>query len=110
MSQHERIGGENGSRSGRRSINGKEGVDCGELSVDFFFLNVEEMSDMLNHLLMGESHLVAGRAVRRRGGDNIRGVTNTVGRGHGAGRDEDGGRGTRHCWAVMWCVEGKKQV
>ena len=55
VSHHECVGGENRSRNRRGSVNGKEGADCGELAVDFFFLNVEETSNVLDHLLMGES-------------------------------------------------------
>jgi len=55
MSQHECIGGENGGRSGGGSVNGKEGADSGELTANFFFLDVEEASNMLDHLLVGES-------------------------------------------------------
>ena len=65
--------------------------------VDFFFLNIKETSDMYNHLLMGKGHLIAGRAVWRRGGDNVRGTINTVSRGYRAGRDEDGGRVAGYC-------------
>ena len=55
MSHHKCVGGENGGRSGRRSINGKERADSRELAMDFFFLNVEEVGDVLDHLFMGES-------------------------------------------------------
>jgi len=55
MSHHERIRGENRGRSGRRSVNWEEGADCGELAADFLFLDVEEVSDMLDYLLMGKS-------------------------------------------------------
>ena len=83
------------------------------MAADFFFLNIEEMSDVYNHLLMGESQLIISRAVRRRGGDDVGGAVNTVGRGRRVGRDEDGGRGAGHRWdgwAVVWCVKGKKGV
>ena len=113
ISQHKRIGGENRSRSGRGSVNGKEGVDCRELVADFFFLNVEKASNVFNHLLMGKSHLVTGRTVRRRRGNNVRGVATAIDRGQGVGRNENGGRGAGHCWdgrAVVRSVKGKKQV
>ena len=55
MGHHEHVGGENGGRSGRGSVNGKKGADSGELVVDLFFLNVEEASNMLNYLFVGES-------------------------------------------------------
>ena len=63
MSQHKHIGGENRSRSRRGSVNRKERADCGKLVADFFFLDIEEVSNMLDYLLMGESHLIAGRTV-----------------------------------------------
>jgi len=113
ISQHECVGGKHRGRRRRRSINGKERADSGELVVDFLFLDVEKMSDVLNHLFVGESHLLTGRAIRRRGGDDVRSIADTVGRGRRTGRDEDGGRGTRHRWdgwAVVWCVESKEVV
>ena len=91
MSQHKCIGGENRSRSGRGPVNGKKGADCGELAVDFFLFNIEKASNMLNHLFVGESHLFAGRTVRRRGGDDIRGVASTLDRGQRTGGDKNGG-------------------
>ena len=63
VSHHERVGGENGSRNGGRSIDWEEGADCGELAMDFLFLDIEETSDVFDHLFMGESHLVTGGAV-----------------------------------------------
>jgi len=95
----------------REPVNGEEGVDCGELVADFLFLGIEKTSNMLDHLFVGKSQLIASRAVWRRGGDNVGGAVNAVGRERRAGRDEDGGRGAGHHrdgWAVMWCVEGKK--
>jgi len=62
-------------------VNGKKGVDGRELAADFFFLDVEEASDVLNHLLVGESQFIASGAVRRRGGNDVRGAASTVGRG-----------------------------
>jgi len=91
MGQHKRVRCKNRSRSGRGSVNGKEGVNRGELTADFFFLNVEETSDVLNHLLMRESHFAVGRAVRRRGGNEVGGVAGAVDGGRRAGRNEDGG-------------------
>jgi len=55
VGHHEHVRGENRSRSGRGSVNGKEGANCGELAANFFFLNVEETSDVLDHLLVRES-------------------------------------------------------
>jgi len=92
VSHHKRVGGENRGRNERGSINGKEGVDSRELAADFFFLNVEEAGNMLNHLLVGECQFVTGRTVRRRGSDDVGGIACAVhGRG-GTRRDEDGGR------------------
>ena len=113
VSYRECIGGENRGGSRRGSVNRKEGANCGKLVADFFFLNVEEMSDVVDHLLMRESHFVAGGTIRRGRGDNIRGVASAVGRGRGAGRNKDGRRGAGHLgnsWAIVWCMEGKKQV
>jgi len=59
-------------------------VDSGELTANFFFLNVEEAGDVFNHLLMGECQFAVGRAVRRWRGDNIGSIASTVGRGRGA--------------------------
>ena len=55
MSHHKCIGGEDRGRSGRGPVDRKEGVDGRELAAYFLFLNVEELSDMYDHLLMGES-------------------------------------------------------
>ena len=113
VGHHERVGGKNGSRSGRGSVNGKEGANCGELAANFFFLNVEETSDVLNHLLMGKGQFIAGGTVWRRRGNNVGGIASTIdGRG-GARWDKDGRRQARHrwnSWTVVWCVEGKKLV
>ena len=49
MSHHKCVGGENGGRNGRGSIDGKKQANGGELTADFLFLNVEEVSDVLNH-------------------------------------------------------------
>ena len=54
MSQHDHIGGENRGRSGRGSVNGEEGAYSRELAANFFFLNVEEASNMLDHLFVGQ--------------------------------------------------------
>jgi len=81
--------------------------------VNFFFLDIEEASDVFNHLLVGESQFVAGWTVQRRGSDKIGGVASTV---NGRGRtrwDKDGRRRARHRWigwAVMWCMESKKEI
>jgi len=80
VGHHERVGGENGSRSRRGSVNGKEGANCGELAADFFFLDVEKVSDVFDHLLVRESHLIIGGAVWRRRGNDIGGVASAVGR------------------------------
>ena len=81
------------------------------MAADFLFFNVEEASNVFDHLFVGESHLVAGGTIWRRGGNNVRGVTDAVGRGQRVGRNENGGRGVGHRWngwAVMWYVKGKK--
>ena len=96
VSQHECVWSKDRSRSGRGPVNGKKGADCGELAVDFFLFNIEKASNMLNYLFIGESHLFAGRTVRRQGGDDIRGVASTVGGRRQARRNEDGGEGARH--------------
>ena len=82
MSQHKCVGSKNGGRSRRGSVNGNEGADCRELAVDFLFLNIEEASDVLNHLFVGKSHFVAGRTIWRRRSDKVGGVASTIdGRG-----------------------------
>ena len=48
------VRGENRGWSRRGLVNGKEGVDCGKLAANFFFLNSEEAGDVFNHLLVGE--------------------------------------------------------
>ena len=78
MSQYECVRSEDRSRNGRGSVNGKEGANSGELAVDFFFLNVEETSDVLDHLFMGVSHLFTCRTVRRRRGDDIRDIASAI--------------------------------
>jgi len=80
MSHHEHVGGENGGRNGRASIDGKEGMDSRELAADFFFLNVKEASDVLNHLFVGECQFVASGTIWRRRGNNVGGVASAVGR------------------------------
>ena len=107
VGHHECIRSEDRSRSGRGLVNRKEGTNGGELAVDFFFLNVEETSDVLNHLLMGECQFVAGRTVRRRRGDKVRGVASAVSGGRRTGWNENGGRGARHRWAIVWYVASK---
>jgi len=104
MGHHKCVGGENRGRNGRGSVNGKEGADCGELAANFFFLNVEELSDVYDHLLVGESQLAISGAVWRRRGNDIGGVASTVG-GRGRARGNEDGRGqARHCGTVMWNV------
>ena len=92
MSQHEHVRGENRGRNGRGLVDGKEGADCGKLTADFFFLNVEEASDVLDHLFMGECQFVAGGTIRRRRGYDVGGVASAVNGGRRAGWNEDGGR------------------
>jgi len=65
VGHHECVRGENRGGSRRGLVNGKEGVDCRELMANFFFLNVEEVGDVLNHLLMGECQFAVSRAVWR---------------------------------------------
>jgi len=81
VSQHECVGGKHQGRNRRGSINGKEGADRGKLMANFFFLDIEETSNVLNHLFVGECQLVASRTVWRQGGDDVSGAANTVGRG-----------------------------
>ena len=107
VGHHDRIRSENRGRHRRGSIDRKEGVDSGELVADFFFLYIEEASDVLNHLLMGESQFIAGGTVWRRRGNDVGGVASTIGRRGQARWDEDRGGRARHCWngwAVVWYV------
>ena len=53
IAQHKCVRGKYGSGSGRRSVDGEKRMGCGELAVYFFFLNIEETSNVLNHLLVG---------------------------------------------------------
>ena len=113
VSHHEHVRGENRSGSGRGSVNGKEGVDCGELAANFFFLNVEEVGDVMDHLFVRESHFTISQAIRRRRGNNVRGVAGTADRRGRVGWNEDGRGQARHHWdgwTVVWCIEGKKLV
>jgi len=113
VGHHECVGGENRGGSRRGSVDRKERAGCGELAANFFFLNVEEASNMLDHLFVRESYLAIGGAVRRRRGDKIRGVASAAGRRRGARWNEDGRRQARHClngWTVMWCVKGKELI
>ena len=113
VSHHECVGSENGDRSGRGSIDRQKGADSMELAVDFFFLDVEKASDMLDHLFVRESHLIAGGAVWRRRGNDVGGVAHTVCGGGRARGNENGGGQARHCrdgWAVVGCMESKKGV
>ena len=79
IGHHKHVGSKDGSRSGRRLVNGEEGMNGRELAADFLFLNVEESSDVLDHLFVGEGHFVAGRAVWRRRGDDVGGVASAIG-------------------------------
>ena len=55
--KHVSIGSEDGDWSRRGSVDRKEGAIRGELAADFFFLNVEETSNVFYHLFVGKSHL-----------------------------------------------------
>jgi len=90
VSHHKCVGGENRGRSRRRSVNGEKGADCGEVTADFFFLDIEEASNVLNHLFVRESQLVAGRAVQRGRGNEVGGVASTVDRRGRMGWNENG--------------------
>ena len=103
---HVSIWGENGNRCRRRSVNGEEGAIGGELVANFFFFNVEETSDVFDHLLMGESHFRAGWAVRGRRCDDVGGVASTVNGRRRARRYKYRGRGVGHCWAIEEVVKG----
>ena len=54
VSHHKCVGGENRSRNRRGSVDREKGADCGELAADFFFLDIEEASNVFNHLFVGE--------------------------------------------------------
>jgi len=110
VGHHKCVGGKNRSRNRRGSVNGKEGVDSRELAVDFFFLDVEKVSDVLDHLFMGKSHFAVSRAVRRGRGNKVRGVASVVDGGRRTGGNENGGGQARHGWTVVGCMEGKKGV
>ena len=91
VSYHKRVGGEHRSRSGGGPVNRKKGASCGKLVVNFLFFNVKKTSDVLDHLLVGESHLVAGGTVWRGRGNNIGGVASAVGRRGQVRWNENGG-------------------
>ena len=91
VSHHQHVRSENGGRDGRGSVNWEEGANCGELAADFFFLDVEKMSDVLNHLLVGKGQFITNRAVWRGRSDDVGGVAGTVGRGRGTRWDKDRG-------------------
>ena len=91
VSHHECVGGENRGRNGRGSVNGKEGVNSGELAADFFFLNVEEASNVLDHLFVGKGQVAAGRTVWRGRGNEVRGAASVVNRRRRAGGNKNGG-------------------
>ena len=81
-----------------------------KLAANFFFLNVEETSNMLNHLFVGKSHLWVGQAFRRRRCDNVGSVAGTV-NGRGQTRwNENWGRRARHCWAIEEVMKGVEWV
>jgi len=107
VGHHERVGSEYGGRSGRGPVNREERASSRKLAVDFFFLDIEETSDMLDHLLMGECQFVVGRAVWRGRGNDVGGVASAIGGRGRAGWNEDGRRRARHCWTVVWNVTGK---
>ena len=81
----------------RGDIDGKERAIGGKLVANFLFLNIEDVSDVLDHLLMGKSHLRIGWAFRGRRGNDVGGVASTVNGRQGAGWNKDGRRGVRHC-------------
>jgi len=78
VSHHKCVGGENRGRNGRGPVNREERANSGELVADFFFLNVEEVGDVFDHLFMGESQFIASGAVRRRGSDDVGGIVHAV--------------------------------
>jgi len=78
VGHHKCVRGENRGRSGRGLVNGKEGANCGKLAANFFFLNIEEAGNVLNHLLVRECQFAACGAVWRRGGHHVWGVTSAV--------------------------------
>jgi len=92
VGHHECVGSENRGRNRRGPVNGKEGADCGELVVDFFFLNVEELHDVHDHLFMRESQIAVGGAVWRRRGNKVGGVASTLDGRRRAGGNENGRR------------------
>ena len=53
---HVSIWGQNSNRSWRGSVDGKERAIGGELAADFFFLNIEEASNVFDHLFVGKGH------------------------------------------------------
>jgi len=91
VSHHECVQGENRSRNGRGSVNGKEGADSRELAADFFFLDVEEASNVLDHLFVGKGQVAAGRTVWRGRGNEVRGAASVVNRRRRAGGNKNGG-------------------
>ena len=74
--------GKNGNRSRRGSVNREKQAIGRELAADFFFLDVKEACNVLNHLFVGKSHFRAGWTVGRGRCDDVGGVASTVsGRG-----------------------------
>jgi len=68
-----------------------------KLAMDFVFPYIEEVSDMLNHLLIRPGCLGVSRAIRRRRGNDIRSAASViVGWRWRVRRDKNGGRGIRH--------------
>ena len=60
---------------------------------DFLFLDVEDASDMLDHLFVGDGHFQVGWAFGRWRGNNVGCVASAVDWGRGARRNKDGGIG-----------------
>ena len=53
---HIGVRGEDSNWSRRRPVDGKKRAVGGKLAANFLFFNVEETSNVFNHLLVGESH------------------------------------------------------
>jgi len=66
-------------------------MDSGKLAANFLFLDIEKASDMLDHLFVGESHIIASRAIWGRRGHSVRGVAATIDGGRRTRRNKDGG-------------------
>jgi len=77
----------------------------------FFFLNIEETSNVLDYLFVRKGHFITCGTVWGRRGNDVGGAVDTIGRRQRARWNKDGGGQARHCWdgwAVMWYVKGKK--